>query len=629
MGDRARRARLLAGTCIYVTISLLAATGVARAQSVSPDELRALKAQIDSLQAKVKDLESKQQQSDANAQAAKRQAGEAQTQAAQAKASASQASATAAKTQVQVANLPVTGTDKDEWFFRHKKGDPLTFQTPGGEITAYGNIDVSIDGASKTVTGWFGSAANGHCGYGGGFCTPTGNFGWMPDISTNLSYVGVRGFQRLSGLQVADYPVKAQPLEPSTDWRFVYQLEAGFDVSAYPSNRQSNSNLSNQVNGALFIRNSYIGLASPAFGAIKIGKEDTPYKSSTAAFNPFSGMWGDYSVVMGNTGGDNRVEFGYRASHAIWYESPNMGGFQWNLLYAPGQNRSWISDNIASGESDCAGNNDPTSGAPVGFGSFNCTDGSFSDLISVNASYTSGGFYATAAYEWHHAVNRQSDVQAMFGILSAPGGVNVGVFGNCQNGAATPLTSRLCMEDVADEDAAKIGALYKFNTGTIVGAIVEHMTRYVPGDLAFQNERTRWGTWAFLSQQLTPVDSVHFGWAHAFRAQGDPGQHNDCTQVAPDGVNCFAPNNNQADMVTAAYKHMFSKNLTWYMDVAATFNGPSAHYDLGAGGRGVTTDCHDANDLAGGSASGGAFASPNCFTGTTLVGVSTGLQWRF
>jgi hypothetical protein len=82
-------------------------------------------------------------------------------------------------------------------------------------------------------------------------------------------------------------------------------------------------------------------------------------------------------------------------------------------------------------------------------------------------------------------------------------------------------------------------------------------------------------------------------------------------------------------MVTAAYKHQFSKNLTWYTDIAATFNGPSAHYDLGAGGRAVTTDCHDANDLAGGSSSGGIFASPNCFTGTTLVGVSTGIQWRF
>ena len=254
--------------------------------------------------------------------------------------------------------------------------------------------------------------------------TPSGNFGWMPNISTNLSYVGVRGFQRLSGWPVTtDLPVKAEPVvETSTDWRFVYQLEAGFDVCAFPSNRQSNSNLSNQVNGALFSRNSYIGLASPAFGAIKIGKEDAPYKNSTAAFNPFSGMWGDYAVVMGNTGGDNRVEFGTRVNHAIWYESPNMGRFQFNVMYAPGQNRSWISDNIASGESDCTGGNDPTSGNPVRV--LNCVDGSFSDLISANVSYTSGGFYATAASEWHHAVNRQSDVQGMFGIGTVRGGLS-------------------------------------------------------------------------------------------------------------------------------------------------------------------------------------------------------------
>ena len=128
--------------------------------------------------------------------------------------------------------------------------------------------------------------------------------------------MGVRGFQKL----------------PSSDLRFVYQLEAGFDVSALPGNKQTNSNLSNQVNGALFSRNSYIGLAFPGLGAVKIGKEDTPYKSSTAAFNPFSGMWGDYSVIMGNTGGDNRVEFGLRAAHAIWYESPNMAGWQFNVL---------------------------------------------------------------------------------------------------------------------------------------------------------------------------------------------------------------------------------------------------------------------------------------------------------
>jgi predicted porin len=625
MRDRARRARLCAGVSIFVIASVFGATGVAKAQSVSPDELRALKAQIDALQSKVKDLESKQQQSDANAQAAKRQASEAQAQAAQAKASASQASATAAKTQTQVANLPVTGTDKDEWFFRHKPGDPLTFVTPGGEITAYGNIDVSFDGATKTVTGVFTSPANVNCAATGFICHPSGNFGWLPDISTNLSYIGVRGFQRL-GWGSAGFPVKAQPVEPTSDWRFVYQLEAGFDVSAFPSIRQTNSNLSNQVNGALFSRNSYIGLANPSIGAIKIGKSDAPYKTSTAAFNPFSGMWGDYQVIMGNTGGDNRVEFGTRVAHAIWYESPNMGGLQWNLMYAPGQNRSWISDNIPAAEADCAGGNDPTSG---GDQPPRCNDGSFSDLISGNISYTSGGFYATAAAEWHHAVNRQSDISTgIYGIANGaqPGGALPPSF---VSGCPTALCQILFNADVADETAAKIGALYKFeSTGTTVGAIVEYMKRWVPGDLAFQNERTRWGTWVFLSQQVTPADSVHIGWAHAFASPGDPGQHADATLRTPDpdcsGCGAFAPNHNQADMVTLAWKHMFSKNLTWYTDIAATFNGPSAHYDLGAGGRGVTTDGHDAS-----SSPGGAFGVPATFTGTTLVGVSTGVQWRF
>src|SRR5262249_5208212 len=141
--------------------------------------------------------------------------------------------------------------------------------------------------------------------------------------------------------------------------------------------------------------------------------------------------------------------------------------------------------------------------------------------------------------------------------------------------------------DVADEDAFKAGALYRFPTKTTVGAIFESMHRYVPSELAFQNERQRNGTWLFVSQELTPQDSIHFAWAHAVKAQGDPGQHNTTTLQTQDGVP-FAPNDNQADMLTASLKHKFSENLTWYTAVAATFNGPSAHFDLGAGGRGVT-----------------------------------------
>ena len=283
----------------------------------------------------------------------------------------------------------------------------------------------------------------------------------------------MRGFQQL----------------PNFPANFVYQFEVGFDVSNTPGLKQSNSSLSDNVNGSLFNRNTYIGFASPEFGAIKIGKTTAPYERSTGGFNPFAGEIGDMHVIMGNTGGDNRVEFGGRLDHSIWYELPTIGGFQWNVLFSPGQNRSVISDNIAAGESDCTGGNDPTSGGLFPNG---CNDGSFGNAYSANLSYTKGPFYATVAYERHSNVNRQSDISGIYGIGAA----------NQTNLHARHLCSRLggmfpqrraarhLNADVADEDAFKVAALYTFATKTTVGGIFEMMHRYVNPPLAFQNERS-------------------------------------------------------------------------------------------------------------------------------------------
>jgi hypothetical protein len=81
-------------------------------------------------------------------------------------------------------------SDDPKWYFEKKPGDGLTFRTPGGEITAYGFFDVSFDVATKGITRTVGPQPFPSD-------SPVGNMGWLPDLSTNLSYIGVRGFQKV------------------------------------------------------------------------------------------------------------------------------------------------------------------------------------------------------------------------------------------------------------------------------------------------------------------------------------------------------------------------------------------------------------------------------------------------
>ncbi len=458
-------------------------------------------------------------------------------------------------------------------FLERKEGDGVTFYTRGGEVSVYGNLDLSIDSTTKGISG-FTAPRPGFATPGDGVLAPFGNGGWMAGISSNLTYVGVRGFQTLG----------------DTATNFVYQLETQIDVSATSGTGFTNSNQSNQVKGGLTSRNSFIGLAAPAWGAVKIGKTDAPYKNSTARMNAFSGMLGDYAVIMGNTGGDNRVEFGTRVNHALWYESPNWNGINFNALISPGQNRANDSSNVASGEADCAGGNIPGSGGLAGA----CNDGSFSNAYSISASYTGGPLYVTAAYEMHKKVNRTSDLPAF-----------------------DPT-------DIADENAGKIGLQYTFPTKTTVSLIWEDMKRHVPSALDIQNERTRTGYWFAVSQDISSADSLHFGWAHANHSPGDPGQHNTLPLTGLGNANP----DNAANMYTIAWKHKVDKAFSVYANYAETINHALAHYDLGAGGRGLTTDCHDASttDTSGFDPSGGA---PRCWAGGHLKGVSLGMKYVF
>ncbi len=469
-----------------------------------------------------------------------------------------------------------------------KPGKGITFLTRGGEVSIYGNLDVSVDDVSNGISG----ATNNGVGNNGGLGTgPFGNTGYMPDISGNNTNVGMRGLQSVGGWDTT---------------KFVWQVQANYAVTVNPGTKLTNSNESDAVSGTLGSGTSYIGFASKDWGSLKAGKTYAPYANATNALNPFGGELGNMNVIMGNSGGDNRVEFGTPLEHAVWYGSTDHNGFNYAVLFAPGQNRATDSSAIPSGSSDCAGGNIPGSGGtfnPV-TGVYECDDGSFSNVFSANVVYDNKqDWYLTAAYESHQAVNRTSDLAS---------------------GANGYTLAQLVDMDVAQETAAKVGAMYKFtSTGTSIGGIFESMKRNVPAALDYQNERQRNGSWLVVEQKLPNKNQLNIGWAHAAKAVGDPGQHNDGNIAGFPG----APNDNSANMYTVTLKHQVDENLSFYANIAETANGPAAHYDLGAGGHGLTTDCHDSGGPI--NANGGITGGPNCWAGARLVGISVGTAYKF
>jgi predicted porin len=483
----------------------------------------------------------------------------------------------------------------------------------------YGTLDVSLDDTTKGINGLvaYHYAPVGASPYGpyqidpanpspkGG---PVGRVGYMPALSTNKSVFGYRGSHK-----IADSGVD-----------FIYQIETTPAITAAPGLNTSQYQQASVTKAGIGYGDSFIGFSGNTWGKVKFGTTYSPYKKSTDRMNPFSGMLGDYSVVMGNSGGDNRVEFGTRLEHSIWYESPKMGNlFSFDLLLSPGQNRTYNNVVQSSGSPDCNGGNNPGSGnLPL-----NCDDGGFDDAFSVDVKLETGPIYATAAWEIHKRVNRNSDGigsnHPVYGYLQsinsplldfATYNFLVGEFpGVAANNGYTPPY----LNDIADESAFKAGVQYTSPFGLAISAIYEYMTRNLPADLQFQNERQRNGIWVALSQDFFSKDNVSVGWAHAGATPGDPGgQHN------------YNPSNrdNTADMYTIAWKHRFDKHLYWYLDAADTINKGNAHFDLGAGGRGLTTDCHDGTNTAVIDYSS---AGNTTWGGCREIGFSTGVNYKF
>lgn len=395
--------------------------------------------------------------------------------------------------------------------FSRKPGDDLIFQIGKSEVQIYGHVDVSYDYMKNGLAGATGA---------------TGNNGWLSDISSNLSYFGMRGNRPLTD-----------------DLSGVFQFESEISYAATPGTSDKGADTAAQKFG-LGGRNSYVGLQSKSMGAIKAGKTDTPYKIASARLDPFASTVGDYNSIMGNTGGDTRAEFDTRMSHSIWYESPKFSGVQVSALFSPGQNRSTNGLSYAMGEPSCTGGN-----------TGDCTDGAWKNAYSLSATYEGGPLYAFGAYERHQSVNRSGD-----DAVAGDGSVGI-----------------------ADESAWKLGVQYKVTSRTIVDAIYEKMKR--DAITSAYDERSRNGTWLALTQFLTDKDALNFGWAHAGKTPGQPlGSPPMMNGVS--GVTAGA--DNSANMFDIGYKHWFDKRTTVYAVYTRLNEGANGHYALGPSGHGIT-----------------------------------------
>ena len=494
----------------------------------------------------------------------------------------------------------------------------------------FGTMDVSIDYTTKGMGGMlaYGSAlAPGVTSPSGpfvyntspkvanGVTGPFGRVSWLAAMSSNGSNIGYRGTHQIG----------------SSNVDFIYQVSTAINMSAAPGLQDTWTKSSNTVQGAIGLGDTYMGFQGSSWGKIKFGELYMPYKTSTDRFNPFAGQLGDYSVIMGNTGGDNRVEFGTRMDHAIVFSSPTWQGFSFDAAYALGQNPDPNSNLTSLGSVDCSGGNNPGSGNLF----LNCDDGGFDNAFSGDLKFEMGGLYLVGAYEIHTRVNRSSDgvgannpyYQYVYGLgpnnpLSAQllDWADFQAYEAEYPGAAIAGSPEYNTNvDVANEWAMKFGVQYAFDFGLTVSYLYEDLHRSVPQIMEFQNERQRTGDWLSIEYDLNGgADRFAAGWAHAGASVGDPGgQHN----YMPAGIG-----DNEANMYTVGWWHKLDKQLTLYVNAAETANDGNAHYDIGAGGHGIKTDCHDATHALFIDYSS---AGPTTWGGCHPIGVSTGVNFKF
>ncbi len=151
----------------------------------------------------------------------------------------------------------------------------------------------------------------------------------------------------------------------------IYQMESG--AFALDSGVGSTANgLGNQL------RNTYVGFSGSSWGAVKIGRYDTPFKDLGRKLDNFNEEIGDMrNLLSGSTSVASLYDD--RVSNMIRYESPDMGGVTVTALHTSNNNNTGAADSSTN-----------TGEGPTGTGKA---------LNSLGVNWSSGPIFVGGAWQ--------------------------------------------------------------------------------------------------------------------------------------------------------------------------------------------------------------------------------------
>ena len=126
-------------------------------------------------------------------------------------------------------------------------------------------------------------------------------------VSSNNSRIGFKGAEDLGG-----------GLSAIWQWEYAFQLDQQSATNTFQAN--------NDLQGSNSSRNTFVGLSSKTLGALTLGTQESPLKTSTGPLAVFGDTLADYRSVF--------TKLSTRADNSVLYTSPNMAGFVAQAMWA-------------------------------------------------------------------------------------------------------------------------------------------------------------------------------------------------------------------------------------------------------------------------------------------------------